>query len=175
MRTSLGDHLVALRRPAALAALAAAGGGVVAAMAPRLPLWRLTARVQALDTVGRQQVATLPGEATSDLAWAVAAVGVVVVVLAALVAVDRPPPAAERLLVGGGLLVVAVTAVLLGTRPAPTAFGHDAAAAELVSGAAPLPTGVDIDLWVQPAAGLWALLAAGVVVVAGTLVALRHG
>lgn len=175
MRTSLGDHLVALRRPAAVAALAAAGGGAVAAMAPSLPLWRLTARVQALDTVGSQPVTSLPGGATSDLTWAVAAVGIVVVVLASMVAVDRPPPAAERLLVGAGLLVLAATFLLLATRPTAAAFAGDAAAADLVTGATPLPTGVDIDLWVQPAPGLWTLLVAGVLVVAGSIVALRRG
>ena len=175
MRTSLGDHLVALRRPAALAALAAAAGGAVAAMAPSLPLWRLTARVQALDTIARQAVTTLPGGSTSALTWAVAVVGIVVVVLASMVAVDRPPPAAERLLVGAGVLIVASACLLLARRPAPAAFAGDATAADLVTGAAPLPTGVDIDLWVQPGVGLWALLGAGTLVVLGTVVALRRG
>lgn len=175
MRTSLGDHLVALRRPAALAALGAAGGGAVATLAPSLPLWRLTARVQALDTVGSQPVTTLPGSTTSALTWLLAAIGIVVVVVASMVAVDRPPPAAEKLLVGAGVLVITVTCVLLGTRPEAAAFAGDAAAADLVTGAAPLPTGVDIELWVQPAVGLWALLCAGVLVVVGTVVALRRG
>ncbi len=175
MRTSLGDHLVALRRPAALAALGAAAGGAVAAMAPNLPLWRLTARVQALDTVGRQEVTSLTGEATSALTWGIALAGLVVVVLAALVAVDRPPPAAELLLVGAGVLLVLAAGVLLLDPPSPQAFGDDAAAAELVAGDVPLPTGVGIDLWVQPDSGIWALFAAGALVVVGTLVALRRG
>lgn len=175
MRTSLGDHLVALRRPAALAAIGAAAGGAVAAMAPSLPLWQLAARVQALDTVGQQEVAALSGEATSGLTWAIAAVGLAVVVLATMVAVDRPPPAAEALLVGAGVLVVAATAVLFADRPATTAFATDVAAADLVTGDVPLPTGVGIDLWVQPASGLWALLAAGALVVVGSLVAMRRG
>lgn len=175
MHTSLGDHLVALRRPAALAAIGAAAGGAVAAMAPSLPLWQLAARVQALDTVGQQEVTALSGGATSGLTWAIAAVGLVVVVLATMVAVDRPPPAAEALLVGAGLLVVAATVVLLADRPAATAFATDVAAADLVTGEVPLPTGVGIDLWVQPASGLWALLAAGALVVVGSLVALRRG
>ncbi len=175
MRTSLGDHLVALRRPAALAALGAAAGGAVAAMAPTMPLWRLTARVQALDTVGRQDVTSLPGSATSSLTWGIAAVGVAVVVLAAMVAVDRPPPAAERLLVGAGLVVVVATGVLLASPPSSRAFADDVAAAELVGGDVPLPTGVGIDLWVQPDTGLWALFAAGALVVTGSLVALRRG
>lgn len=175
MRTSLGDHLVALRRPAALAALGAAAGGVVAAMAPRLPLWRLTARVQALDTVGRQEVTSLSGGATSWLTWGIAVAGVLVVVLAALVAVDRPPPAAERVLVATGALVVLAAAVLLADPPSVTAFAGDAAAADLIAGSVPLPTGVGIDLWVQPDSGLWALFATGALVVVGTLVALRRG
>jgi hypothetical protein len=92
-----------------------------------------------------------------------------------MVAVDRPPPAAERLLVGAGVLVVVATAVLLADRPPATAFAHDLAAAALVDGEVPLPTGVGIDLWVQPDSGLWALFAAGALVVTGTLVALRRG
>lgn len=175
MRTSLGDHLVALRRPAALAALGAAAGGAVAAMAPTLPLWRLTARVQALDTVGRQDVTALSGDATSGVTWGIAVVGVLVVVLAALVAVDRPPPAAERLLVGAGVLVMVATGVLLADRPPARAFADDLAAADLIGGEVPLPTGVGIDLWVQPDSGMWALFAAGALVVTGTLVALRRG
>lgn len=175
MRTSLGDHLLALRRPAALAALAAAAGGVVASMAPWMALWRLTARVQALDTVGEQPVAVLPGSDASPLVWAVAAVGVVAAVLAVLVAVDRPPPRAETLLVGAGVVVVAAVGVLLVTRPATGAFRGRAGAAELMDGEVPLPTGVGIDLGVEPAMGMWVLAAAGLLVVAGTLVALRRG
>lgn len=144
-------------------------------MAPNLPLWLLTARVQALDTVGRQVVTSLPGGAASGLTWGIAVVGLAVVVVAALVAVDRPPPAAERLLVGAGVLIVVATAVLLADRPSPRAFADDVAAAELVAGRVPMPTGVGIDLWVQPGSGLWALFAAGILVVVGTVVALRHG
>ena len=172
MRTSLGDHLVTLRRPAALAALGAATGGLVAVLAPRLPLWRLAAEVQALDTVGRQDVTTLPGAATSPWTWAVAAVGAVVIVLAVLVAVDRPPPHAERVLVGAGAVVLAATAALFVARPGPAAFPGQS---DLATGAVPLPTGVGIDLWVEPGAGLWLLVGAGVLVVLGTLVALRRG
>lgn len=175
MRTSLGDHLVTLRRPAAMAALAAAAGGVVAAIAPRLSLWHLTARVQALDTVGRQDVTALSGDATSGLTWGVAAIGAVVVVLAFLVAIDRPPPLAEPLLVGAGIAIVATAGLLAMDRPPPAAFAGDPAAADLIQGGVPLPTGVGIDLWVQPAAGLWVLAGAGVLVVVGTVVALRRG
>jgi hypothetical protein len=39
----------------------------------------------------------------------------------------------------------------------------------------PLPTGVDIALQVQPTTGLWVLFVAGLLVIAGTLVALRRG
>lgn len=175
MRTSLGDHLVALRRPAALAALAAAAGGFVAVMAPWLQLWRLTARVQALDTVGRQDVTGLTGAAASWLTWALAAVGIAVIVLSVLVAVDRPPSHAEPVLVTAGLLVLGGTIALRLTPPDPTAFTADVAAADLVSGSVPLPTGVGIDLWVEPAAGLWLLAGAGALIVVGTLVALRRG
>jgi uncharacterized membrane protein YhhN len=174
VHTSLGDHLVALRRPAALAALAAAAGGAVAALAPQLRLWRLTAQVQALDTVDVQEVTALRGAATSDLTWGLAGIGVVVVGLAVLVAVDRPPPAAERLLVAAGLLVLAGTTALLVDRPATSAF-TGGAATELVAGDVPLPTGVDIALEVQPTTGFWVLYVAGLLMIAGTLVALRRG
>lgn len=175
MRTSLGDHLVALRRPAALAALAAAAGGGVAVVAPRLALWRLTARVQALDTVGRQDVTALDGATTSSLTWVIAAVGVAVIGLAVLVAVDRPPPHAEAGLVGAGLFVAVTAIAMRAMPPATSAFTGDVTAADLVSGSVPLPTGVGIDLWVEPAAGLWLLVGAGALIVAGTLVALRRG
>lgn len=175
MRTSLGDHLRVLRRPAALAALAAAAGGVVAALAPRMALWRLTARVQALDTVGEQPVAVLGGSAASPLTWGVAAVGAAVVVLAVLVAADRPPPHPEVLLVGAGVLMVAAVGVLLVTRPSTDAFAGRPGAAELIDGEVPLPTGVGIELGVEPAMGMWVLAAAGLLVVAGSMVALRRG
>lgn len=175
MRTSLGDHLVALRRPAALAAVAAASGGVVAAMAPRQGLWRLSAQVQALDTIGEQSVTTLRGAEASWLTWAVAAVGVVIVVTALLVALDRPPPRAEEVLLAAGVAVLLGSGLLLVTPPGAAAFAGDAAAAELLAGDAPLPTGVAIDLSVRPAAGLWMLPAGGVLVLAGTVLALRRG
>lgn len=175
MRTSLGDHLRALRRPAALAALAAAAGGAVAAMAPQMALWQLVARVQALDTVGEQPVTALPGSAASPLTWAVAVLGMAVVVLAALVAVDRPPPHAEALLVGAGVVVVGCVGVLLLTPPGTAAFAGLPGATELVDGQVPLPSGVGIDLAVEPATGMWVLAASGLLVAAGTLVALRRG
>lgn len=175
MRTSLGDHLLALRRPAALAALAAAAGGAVAAMAPQLALWRLTARVQALDTVGEQPVTQLAGGATSSLAWVVAATGVAIVVLATLVALDRPPPHAEGLLCGAGTLVLAAVVVLLLAPPGPSAFAGRPGVAELTSGDVPLPSGIGIELSVEPATGMWVLATAGLLVIAGTLVALRRG
>lgn len=175
MRTSLGDHLRALRRPAALAALAAAAGGAVAAMAPQMALWRLIARVQALDTVGEQPVAVLPGSAASPVVWGVAAIGVAVVVVASLVAVDRPPPHAEALLVSAGAAIVAAVGVLLVTSPGTAAFAGRPGAAELVDGQVPLPSGVGIDLAVEPATGMWVLAASGLLVAAGTLVALRRG
>ena len=175
MRTTLGDHLLALRRPAALAALAAAAGGAIAAIAPHMALWRLTASVQALDTVGQQPVAVLRGAATSPLTWGIAAIGVVAIVLALLVAVDRPPPHPEVLLVGAGLLLMGAVGTLLATRPPPAAFAGQPGAAELVDGTVPLPTGVGIDLSVQPALGMWALASAGLLVVAGSMVALRRG
>lgn len=175
MRTSVGDHLLALRRPAALAAVAAAAGGAVGCIAPRMGVWQLTARVRALDTVGDQRVATLSGAEASPLAWVVAAVGLVAVVLALLVAVDRPPPFAEQLLVGaGGLLLGAAGAVLL-DRPAPSAFSGHRGAADLVGDGVPLPTGVAIELAVEPALGIWVLAAAGLLVAAGTMVAMRRG
>lgn len=175
MRTSLGDHLLALRRPAALAALVAAAGGVAAALAPHMPLWRLTASVQALDTVGEQPVTVLDGAATSPVTWGIAAVGVVAVVLALLVAVDRPPPRPEALLVGTGVLLMTAVGVLLATRPSPAAFAGRPGAAELVEGTVPLPTGVGIDLGVEPALGMWVLASAGLLVVAGSMLALRRG
>jgi len=175
VRTSLGDHLVALRRPAALAAVAAAFGGVVAVMAPRLGLWRLSAQVQALDTIGEQAVTTLRGAESSRVSWAIAAVGVVIVVNALLVALDRPPPRAEGVLLAAGVAVLLGSGLLLVTPPGAAAFADHAAAAELLAGDAPLPTGVDIDLSVRPASGLWMLPAGGVLVLAGTVVALRRG
>lgn len=175
MRTSLGDHLLALRRPAGMAALAAAAGGVVALMAPRMTLWRLTARVQALDTVGDQPVTGLAGADASPLTWAVALIGVAIVVVAVLVAVDRPPPRAEPLLVGAGAIVVTATSILLATPPGPRRFAHAPGVGDLIGDAVPLPTGVGIDLAVEPAMGMWVLAAAGPLVIAGTLVAMRRG
>lgn len=175
MRTSVGDHLLALRRPAALAALAAAAGGVVGAMAPRLAIWRLDAQVRALDTVGEQAVTVLVGARASSLTWVVAAVGVTVVVLAVLVAVDRPPAFAEQLLVASGGLLLGAAGWLLLQRPPLSAFTHHRGAAELVNGDVELPRGVAINLVVEPAMGIWVLAAAGLLVVAGTVVALRRG
>lgn len=175
MRTSVGDHLLALRRPAAMAALAAAGGGGIAAMAPRMTLWELTARVQALDTVGEQPVTGLPGHAASPVTWVVAAVGLAVVVIAVLVAVDRPPPRAESLLLSAGALVVTAVAALLLLRPDREAFAARPDAADLITGDVALPTGVGIDLAVEPAMGMWVLAAAGLLVIVGSLLALRRG
>lgn len=175
MRTSLGDHLLALRRPAALAALAAAAGGGVALMAPRMAVWQLVARVRALDTTGEQPVAVLRGAETSSLVWAVAAAGAVVIVVSLLVAVDLPPPLAESVLVAAGAVVIAAIGLLVMDRPGPQSFARDTGAAELVAGDVPLPTGVGIDLAVQPALGLWVLGAAGLLVIAGSMVALRRG
>ena len=79
------------------------------------------------------------------------------------------------MLVTAGLLVLGGTIALRLTPPDPTAFTADVAAADLVSGSVPLPTGVGIDLWVEPAAGLWLLAGAGALIVVGTLVALRRG
>lgn len=174
MRTSVGDHLLALRRPAALAALAAAAGGAVAVMAPSMVLWRLTAQVRALDTVGEQPVSVLQGADSSPAVWGIAAVGVAVVVVALLVAVDRPPPLAESVLVAGGAVAIGGVGLLVIQRPGTDAF-HHGGARELVSGAVPLPTGVGIDLAVEPALGLWVLGAAGLLVIAGSMVALRRG
>jgi len=175
VRTRLGDHLPALRRPAALAALAATAGGVVASMAPSMTLWHLTAQVRALDTTGEQPVTVLQGAETSPVVWAIAAAGVAAVVVSLLVAVDRPPPLAESVLVAAGAAVVAVVGVLVINRPTAHAFGHHAGARELVAGDVPLPTGVGIDLAVEPALGLWVLGAAGLLVIAGSMVALRRG
>lgn len=175
MRTRLGDHLHALRRPAALAALAATAGGAVAAMAPSIALWSLVAQVRALDTTGEQPVAVLRGAGASPVVWVVVAAGVVAVVVSLLVAVDRPPPLAEPVLLTAGALVVAAVGLLAVDRPDSHAFGHNAGARELVAGDVPLPTGVGIDLAVQPAMGLWVLGAAGLLVIAGSLVALRRG
>lgn len=175
MHTSLGDHLLALRRPAALAALAAAAGGGVALMAPRMAVWRLVAQVRALDTTGEQTVAVLQGAETSALVWAVAVAGAVVVVVSLLVAVDRPPPLAESALVAAGAVVVGIVGLLVIDRPGTQAFAHHIGAGELVAGDVPLPTGVGIDLAVQPAVGLWVLGAAGLLVIAGSMVALRRG
>lgn len=175
MRTSLGDHLLALRRPAALAALAAAAGGGVAVMAPRMAVWQLIAQVRALDTTGEQSVAVLQGAETSSLAWVVAAAGAVVVVVSLLVAIDRPPPLAESVLVAAGAVVVGTIGLLVIDRPSTRAFAHDVGAGELVAGDVPLPTGVGIELAVQPTLGLWVLGAAGLLVIAGSMVALRRG
>jgi len=71
--------------------------------------------------------------------------------------------------------VVAVVGVLVINRPTAHAFGHHAGARELVAGDVPLPTGVGIDLAVEPALGLWVLGAAGLLVIAGSMVALRRG
>lgn len=175
MRTRIGDHLAPLRRPAALAALAAAAGGTVTAMAPRLPLWQLAVDVRALDTTGSQHVAVLRGSATTPWTGAIAVVGVVVVVVAFLVALDRPPPLAEQVLLGSAALVVATAGVLLLAPPDPAAFDGDPAVAELRSGEAALPSGVEIDLEVEPATGIAALGLAGLLVAAGAFVALRRG
>lgn len=175
MRTGIGDHLLALRRPAALAALAAGAGGLVGVLAPRMAMWRLDAQVRALDTVGEQPVTILTGAQTSPVAWLVAAVGALVIALAVLVAVDRPPAYAEQLLVGAGGLQLGAAGWLLVARPDRSAFTHHAGAAELVRGDVVLPTGVAIDLTVEPALGIWVLAAAGLLVVAGTMVALRRG
>lgn len=175
VRTSLGDHLLALRRPAALAALAATAGGAVAAMAPSMALWRLTAQVRALDTTGEQPVTVLRGAETSSVVWVIAAAGVAAVVVSLLVAVDRPPPLAESVLVAAGAAVIAAVGLLVIDRPGTHAFGHHAGARELVAGDVPLPTGVGIELAVEPALGLWVLGAAGLLVIAGSMVALRRG
>lgn len=175
MRTSLGDHLVTLRRPAALAALAAAAGGVVAVLSPRLGLYELVAEVQALDTIGAQRVTVLAGADATAVTWGVAGVGVVVVALALLVAVDRPPGFAEPTLVACGALLLAAVVWLLVDAPADQAFADRPGVADLVAPGTRLPTGVDLQLAVRPAAGVWLLAGAGVLVIAGTLVALRRG
>lgn len=175
MRTRLGDHLAPLRRPAALAALAAAAGGTVAAMSRGLPLWRLVADVRALETNDAQQMAVLDGAATTPWTAAVVLVGVVVVVVAVLVALDRPPPMAEPLLVASAAVLVAAAGLLLLARPAPAAFDGQAAVAELRDQDTALPAGVEIELRVEPGSGIPALGLAGLLVAGGTLVALRHG
>lgn len=175
MRTRLGDHLAPLRRPAALAALAAAAGGIAAAMAPRLPLWRLVADVRALETNGAQDMAVLDGAATTPWTAAIALVGVVAVVIAVLVALDRPPPLAEQLLVAIAALLVAAAGLLLLDRPPPAAFDDVAAVAELRDEGTALPAGVEIELHVEPDSGIALLGLAGLLVAAGTLVALRRG
>lgn len=144
-------------------------------LAPRMGVWQLTARVRALDTVADQRVAVLSGAEASAVVWVAAGVGLATVVLALLVAVDRPPPLAEQLLVGAGGLLLGTAGLLLLGRPATSAFAGHRGAAELVGGGVPLPTGVAIELAVEPALGIWVLAAAGLLVVAGTMVAMRRG
>lgn len=174
MRTSLGDHLVVLRRPAALAALAAAAGGAIGVYAPRLGLWTLTARVQALDTTGESAVTTMPGAQASPATWLAMSAGVVIIAVALLVALDRPPRRALRLLVASAAVLLLVTMAALLQRPEPAAFAADPRSGGLVAGVA-LPLGVGIELLVHPAIGMWVLAASGLLVAAGAIVADRRG
>lgn len=175
MRTSLADHLLALKRPAAVAALGVAAAGSVALRAPALGLWTLRSRVQALDTVGTTTVATMVGADASPVAWVAAVGGGVVLAVAVLVALDRPPPHAEAVLAVTALLLVACTGLLALHRPTVGDFGAVARAAGMDAGDEVLPVGVDIALQVRPGVGLWLLTTAGPLIGVGTALVRRTG
>ncbi len=174
LRTSLGDQLVAMRRPAALAALASAAGGWIGVRAPTLGVWSLQAQVQALDTTGETTVTRMAGADATPLVWVAVAAGVVIIALSLLVALDRPVAHAPMLVIACGAVLLTVTLGVAMQPPSPADF-HGSVATEMLQDGVALPTGVGIELRVEPGPGLLVLGLSGLLAAAGAVVADRRG
>ena len=142
--------------------------------APASAAWSLVATVDALGTTDESTVATLSAVEVTPLAWAATGVGVLVVVVSMLVAIDKPPPGAERVLLLAALAMAAVTVAVVVARPAPTDFTVEPGTRDLVEGTS-LPTGVSVDLAVEPSSGPVLLGLGALVVAGGTVLAMRRG
>lgn len=175
VRTRIRDDLHALARPGGVAAVAAAGGGLLALRAPGSTAWALVATVNALGTSDEGTVAVLTAAEVTRVAWAAWVLGGVVVLVALMVALDRPPPAAEAVLLAAAVGMVAVAVSVLVARPSPVDFAAHGRARDLVGDTASLPTGIEIALTVEPTAGPVLLGVGALIVVVGTVLATRRG
>lgn len=141
---------------------------------PTLGVWSLQAQVQALDTTGETTVTHMTGADATPVVWVAVAAGVVVILLAASIALDRPLTHASTTIIAAGAVLLAVTLAVAMQRPGAEEF-HSRAAAEMLQEGVALPTGVGIELRVEPGPGMLALGLSGVLAAAGAVVADRRG
>lgn len=163
MRGDMGLRMHLLWRPAGIVGVATAVAGLVAFAATYLPWYRVTATLAMLGGSGATSAAELAGWQAHMWGWVVAVLGIGAIGAGIALAIDRPLPPFTAGLCGLGLVATAALGALL--RPPVERFDVGGSELrELVRLADRLPPDVDLALEVGTAGGLWATLAAGMLI-----------